>query len=448
LLRRSYDPLPSLIGVATLGSTSLVIQHAFEARFYGPWFLLTVLYVTALTRVVDSNGALRPQILAGCSAALLCLIHYFGIITLTLATAGAGIALLLREQRLRLLWPPFLSGMAALALTVPLLLGQKAALSGPVWITPACCASEFLVYLESFLALPQVALVLIIAALGVIVPQLRRSATSARAPNLPDPAVTALLAIGLLPVVLVMLELAGQPVLIPRYALPALVALAPLTAAASAPLRGIARAACLLVIAVHGVFGARAAQLNARTTTTRHEREREAGQAAIRQAREMQSVVIVPRRHQLYPLLEELPAEAAPLFALPMLPADVVRRRFPVDTDSAAAGSLILMEQDVARVHERIFGRPTLVSIDAAVDSTCWLLLDTNDSPAFATRWLPRHRARRVRPLLFVLEPIETSGRSRECGPVRAGSTRVTFAPVLPAMHPFPAPTSPPTSTR
>ncbi|MFN8580511.1 MAG: glycosyltransferase family 39 protein [Gemmatimonadaceae bacterium] len=192
LLRGSFRLVPALVGVIAVGMNVNVIVHAFEGRFYGPWMLLTVVFIALVTRAVEAPRSLSRQIAACISAALLCLIHYFGIITLGLILiAVVSVWRPLRGAIAGVLPSALSAGLTCLAL-LPLFLGQRSALSVATWVPPA---SFFLV---AYFLIP--AVLILSAAWFILPPLLVRRAGAALLP-LQQARVAALASVAALPLV-------------------------------------------------------------------------------------------------------------------------------------------------------------------------------------------------------------------------------------------------------
>src|SRR5262249_8144528 len=141
LLRMAFAPLAAFAGVLAVWGHGLVIHHAFEARFYGPWLAATVWFAYFLARCRVSAHRLRTDSLLAVSSLLLCTIHYFGIITLTLIV-GFELCFHRSPGKFRASgWLAVMAGPVALLACVPLLLNQRAAFTVPTWVAAPTLSS-------------------------------------------------------------------------------------------------------------------------------------------------------------------------------------------------------------------------------------------------------------------------------------------------------------------
>lgn len=231
-LRDSCGPGPSIVGCLAVWCHPLILSHAFEARFYGAWLCGAVWYAYALRRACEP-GAWRKLSLA-LLAVFLCTIHYFGIITFVLITSADWLTR--RVHATGRYWGavPAALGPIALAACLPLLLQQRSAYTLPTWVPPPTAALTIDFVAKLLLPLPVVALLLAAGFARL----LRRDRP--QHPSLGNPMALAvqagLLSLALLPLVLIAFAYLVQPVLVDRYGLPAVAALAPVVALASANL--------------------------------------------------------------------------------------------------------------------------------------------------------------------------------------------------------------------
>jgi hypothetical protein len=243
LLRQVFAPLTALAGVLAVWAHPLVTFHAFEARYYSTWLAAAVWFAFFLGR---ARGRLRFGTALGLAltSLLLCMVHYFGVLSWGLTIAGE-LAFRRRAPGLR---RPALAlaglGPAALGAFIPLLLSQRAAYSVSTWVddTTLQRVVEFgLDILPKYLGA-----VVIIAWVAYVCGGYRRVGMAR-----PDPRCLAgLTALGALPLILVGFSYTVQPVLVDRYAIPAVAAIGPAAAYALAGAgRGWVLAACAFLLA-------------------------------------------------------------------------------------------------------------------------------------------------------------------------------------------------------
>ena len=212
LLRRYASRASAIAGAAVLWAHPLVQEHAVEARYYGPWLLLSALLAYVLPTADRPPTRRRELLVAGC-AVMLCTVHYFGVFTWGLIAASTAWHYLpdVRGAARRVL--PLLAGPLALLACTPLYLGQRGVLSVGTWVPPLS-VTQILGFASLTFAWP--ALVAVLLVLGA--DALLRAAPGAHRPAGAD--LWALVAVGALPAVLVVFSALMQPTLLPRYALP------------------------------------------------------------------------------------------------------------------------------------------------------------------------------------------------------------------------------------
>ena len=259
-LRRRFDRRASLAGALAVGTHAMVISYAFEARFYAPWLMFAALFAWSL----GAGNARRRVILGSIAAIGLCTTHWFGVVTLGLMCAGAflchpqrpasnperseGSAPAARLMRIA----PALAGVVALLVCIPLLLGQRASVQERSWIQElswtqfARLADTFWLGLVPVLALAIIGLAWVAAR--------RRPSPFAPAVLTQDASMAALLALAAMPIALAVLSLL-QPVMLDRYAVTALLAWAPLVAAAVTLLPVAARYVIVALFTIVGLAG-------------------------------------------------------------------------------------------------------------------------------------------------------------------------------------------------
>jgi hypothetical protein len=200
-LRKSCPRPAAIAGVLLVWSQPLIMRHAFEARYYAPMLMCTVVFALAL----QSRSRFSALWLALSSLAL-CMIHYFGILILV---PMLGAHWYFRRPSLHAIVPALLGPVALIAWT-PIFLRQRASFAVGTWIPPLSgqLMREFAAELmpASVVALMAVTLALAMA----LRPRERRECASA-----PHP----LLALLAMPLILLVLTVILQPVLIARYAI-------------------------------------------------------------------------------------------------------------------------------------------------------------------------------------------------------------------------------------
>lgn len=228
-VRQAYSPRVAFMSALMVWTHPLVLMHAFEARYYGPWLAALVWFCYFLNRCRRPAAGFVPHALLAVSAVLVCGMHYFGIITLGLATAAD---LLARRSAGAFRWPLLTAlafGPLTLLACVPLLLKQRAAYTVPTWVSPASPEQvrRYLVALLTPVSLAALPVAAWLSRCWGPRPDAERDEAAAATATVALAGLTGLL---LLPAVLVVVSYTVQPVLVDRYALPATAALAPVTA--------------------------------------------------------------------------------------------------------------------------------------------------------------------------------------------------------------------------
>jgi hypothetical protein len=390
LLRPNFPRVVAFIAAAALWTHPLIVQHSFEARFYGPWALCTVLFALAASRAGDSPPSLHRLAIA-LSAAALCLVHYFGVISWGLIV----VALVVHDSRASpFAWrttarrlAPAIAGPLALAICIPLYLGQRHALTVATWIQPATATKAVLFML------------LVVWPLGLLGGSLRLASVGMRSTGESTPVSAsvptrsrgawALLALVLLPVVLIAFSFLVQPALIDRYATVGVLSGAPVIAWSLRRYRTGGHVLALAVAAALSVMAIRhRASLNRQATETNARIARNITTHVGRN-----ELVVFATRRTMYPVVSLLPHFRASMLAFPDF-GDSMRQ---------GARDFDIVERDAARVHARLYGFPTLRRMEDLRRLGRFLLVTREDTSAFAQLWFPGHRAEHIAPYLFRL---------------------------------------------
>jgi hypothetical protein len=228
-LRFAYPPVASLAAVLALGAHPLLLKQGFEARHYNLLLAEAAWFCYFLLRSRVPGARAGPLIGLVSTAILLVTTHYFGIICLVLILAGDTLfgSHSTRARRCRAI--ALAAGVAALAACVPMLRSQRAAISVATWVP----LPDIVSIREMFRALFVPLLVVVVLASGAGVLTLlrfrRREPEPATAVAEPG-SMAGLVGLAALPAVLLVMSYVYQPVFVDRYALPAVLALAPLVA--------------------------------------------------------------------------------------------------------------------------------------------------------------------------------------------------------------------------
>ena len=386
LLRERFSRPAAASGVLAVWSQSVVVNAAFEARFYGPWLLAAGCLLLALRRAVTlerqswgSSAALAIASIAVCT------VHYFGIVSWAAAIAVA----VLRVRRngaatVRLL--PALAGPVATAACIPLYLDQRAALTVATWIPPVTVAGVLLLLSVTLLPPPTIAAVVC----GAV-------ESFARRPRPQPPHTERGFAIGLgpalllgqvaVPITLAIFSLIVQPATQPRYWIVGAFAAAPIVALAVS-FTGPVLATVVGVTTL--VWSASTVRME-RGAAEAHARRIDEDAAVVASSKDSGALVVARRRHTIYPLLEREPT---------------LRSRLALFDASATKpdDAFMAVERDVATAHRRLFGFPRIVT-PAGLDSVqtiFFLELDSTKSPTRVE--FPHHEVTRIARRAYVLD--------------------------------------------
>lgn len=409
VLRRRFDVDSSVAGVLAVGSHGLVAAHAFEGRFYALWLLCSAFFAWSLSlnRNPPPLHTGRRAIVVAAAAVLLCTSHWYGILSLALMCAAA-LASQGRRWRdgLRVI-APSVAGLVAVLAVSPLALGQRAAITVDTWI-PAFTTAQLSGLAGTFWTarVPLIAATLMLVGALVFARRdaVRRLEAGAR-DVARDVGVVALLSLTLMPLLLALLSLAGQPSMISRYAVPAVLAWGPFVALAVELVgRWPARAFAVVLLGFWWVsFQREAGRKRAFTAGLAREAR------AIRQAESLGMPVVFQSLHALYPSLAAERGRSSPAVFLD-LPDSTFDALFPPNTPSYQHNKGIRLERDFARVHAARFGFPRLAS-QAELDSADRFLVFATQLSGLAPAAFPNHRATPVSENLLRLD--RRPGRSR-----------------------------------
>jgi hypothetical protein len=413
VLRRRCGRDASVAGALAVGSHILVINHGFEGRYYGPWLLLTALFAWCVSLSEPLVTRKRRDVIIAVVSVLLCTIHWYGIITMTLMGVGVMASYGRRWREGARLLMPSLAGVVALAACVPLAFRQRASLTVNTWVADFTASQ-----LDTMAAMYWVAVVPGIAVACLVIGSFasaRRdgayefgavAGTAAK-----DPGLLALAALALLPLALVVVSLMGQPSAFPRYAIPAALAWAPLVAVAMELAgRWIARAFTAFVAVVWFTNYVKVTQSYG-SFAVRTERQ----SADVRSAEAAGILTVFQSMHALYAVTAgDWPRRANASFL--ELPDSTMSALFPPGTRLYQLNKVAIVERDVVRAHAKRYGYPRVVP-RALLDTTQRFLIvfDQAELPrgytveSLSRAVFPRHRLQRVSETLWLFErmPLE-----------------------------------------
>lgn len=397
-LRRRFTRLASVAGTLAVAGHPLVIAHAFEGRFYGPWLLFAVGVAWSFglrsRRARDAATALF--------SILLCAIHWFGVFSLGLLVAGAVVLVPgSPRERLRLV-APTAAGALVLAALAPMALAQRSDAAPYLWLPPLSGAQLLEIARLFWLAAVPIAAVVLL--LGDVVR--RRSVRDDVRDAVRAPDTGPMLCLGLMPLVLIVVSLLLQPAMLGRYGIAAVAAWGPLVAIAltlAGPVVRVAGAAGLAMILL--INGARA---GAERREFAHRVGRDA--AAFEAAKARGLPIVFWGLHSIYPVAgpQRSPGTLARYLDLP---DSTITALFPADAMEPVRRKYLL-DRDQARGHARTYGFPRLAPKATLDSATAFLLLveplalpgGYKRPEAFGRALFPAHRVTRVSELVTLFE--------------------------------------------
>lgn len=216
-LRRSFERMASALAVLALGCHPYLINQAFNARFYGVWLAAAVWCAYLLVRLREPGRPATWLALAAC-AAVLCTVHYFGVVSLALLVGGELLARRWAGQPVQAGMVAVAAGPVALAACLPMLRSQSAGLPAGTWMDPTSVAVAVGLVRDYVRGLPT----------GWLVVAAWLSLLAAPGPRIPNRgSLYGLTGLLLLPVLVLTFSFTVLPTHEPRYSFPAIAGLAP-----------------------------------------------------------------------------------------------------------------------------------------------------------------------------------------------------------------------------
>jgi hypothetical protein len=251
LLRIRFPWRVSWVAVLGMWSSSpQLIQQMFEGRTYSFWFATVA--ILCLLLGLRATGIWQVVCVAAV-AAMMCSIHYFGIITIGLIIVSQ-FCCNLRDTRQRwLIGAALASGVITLIAWLPVYFRQRAAIPVPTWIPPptlgACGA-----FIEEFSLSYAMTLPILAYALQVLLG--RSSGDAPLEDGLEFKIYAGACGLILLPVAIAVFSYVIQPAQMTRYAVPAAMAYAPLIALISRRLNRAVLEGMAVLFFIVGLRGA------------------------------------------------------------------------------------------------------------------------------------------------------------------------------------------------
>lgn len=410
LLRRHFSIGPSAAGVLAVLSNSLVISHAFELRFYGLWLLFSCAF--CYTVGLDAGRpSRRRDILLALIAACICALHWFGVTSLFLLVAGAFLTQMPRWRDGLRLVAPAIAGPIVLALLLPAMIRQFEVSGAALFWVPLLSVSQVMQMAQLFWIRVPIAIGFILLLLFWLVPRVAGGiSVGARVRQLlRDPAIAALVATLLMPVVLILITVVLEPVMVPRYAIVAALAAAPVVALALEPLGRVGRGALFVVFGLFLVGFADRELLNTRAAEAQvaaYDRDlREVHRLDPSLPLVFQSYVTLyavdgsARQQSIGRVLELSDASVDLLYPSPEMSAEKIR---------------MLRARRMVQLHQAGYGFPKAISVDELQAAPRFALFARDrdlpashgDAIAFGRKLFPAHEARRLTEVVTVFERV------------------------------------------
>lgn len=400
VLRRRFSNDASIAGMLAVGSHYLVITHAFEARFYGPWLLCCVLVAAALSHH-QAAPSRRRAIMVGVAAVLLCAVHFYGVITLGLMVAAVVASYGRRWREAVRVVAPTGAGIVAFLAIVPLAMSVRNAFPVPTWVPDFELRQLRAIAHQFWIA----RLLLVIGAALVvgIVLSWRKGATRSVATiarhAAQDAGIVALASLALVPLVLVAVTLLGQPSMLPRYSITTALAWGPFVALTMELLgRWPSRIArVVLVVYWFATFVTVTFEKKVFASDVQETEE------AIRLGEAQGAPIVFQSVHAWYPVWARDRTRSESLAFLELSDA-TFRKLFRPGTLNELYNRGLVLDRGIVRVHSRRFGVPTLVS-QATLDTTqrfvfiaAWAHLPVGfrSIERFSRSVFPNHRVRQL----------------------------------------------------
>ena len=385
-LRTRLSLASALAGALALAAHPLFVAQAVEARPYALW-----IFATALTAECLRPGRRGGAWLAAIAAIVLCTSHYFGV--LSLAALALGVAGYARFSGRRS-WTgtlgavvPLGAGALALLALLPLARAQLAATAGRSWVPAA--SPDDVRYFLGFIWGWRPALYLIAAGVAFAVAR-RLPPLAARLPHgerLPlDATLVALLATVMVPLLVVLVSFTYTPVLVLRYSVPAVLALATVCAFAVELLPRPLRWLGLLLLLRAGLFSWQSAAAAGRDDASRVAAEAQ----AVQQLDARGIPTVSPFRHDAY--RASFGTRGMPAVAWMEIP-DSLLDRAAAAAPTTVPRNMLLVERAFGRAVRREFGFPAVITAGEARANPAVALLRDAALSAADTLWFPGRSA-------------------------------------------------------
>ena len=416
IVRRRFGSLAAAAGTIAVASHPLVFTHAFELRFYCLWLFSAAGFAWALRLDGEQPVSRRRDILVALFSVLLPMSHWLAVLSLGLMCAG-GIAAYGRAWRVGLRRvAPAISGFVALAIASPLVLGQRRSITERSWM-PDPTIGDVLTMFDNLWAARILIFAVMVILIASVVPATRQHVRAALARCARDPAIVALVALFLLPLLLVVVSL-RQPALHDRYSITVLLARAPVVALAvyvlGLPVSRLALRVPMRVLQVGTLvmllLYMRYAVLTTASNAAQFTQHALGGMRSYQEACKLNLPVVFEVRHLMYPATDGMSKRNTGCDTRYLaISSPTLERMFG---EQIYLPRFFRIENEFAVLHQRLYDGFT-VGTQAQLDSTprfvlvAWdesLPLGYKDVAKFGAAVFPNHRVTRINADLALFE--------------------------------------------
>jgi hypothetical protein len=416
VLRRRFGVVACVAGTLAVTSHQLVVAHAFELRYYCLWLACAAGFAWALSLDHSLLRSRRRDVAVAIWAILLCMTHWLAVLSLGLMCVGVLVSYG-RDWRagLRRVLPAA-AGFVVLALSVPLVLAQRAAVAEQSWmpdVTLGEVRATFDLYWGDAIVLVSVLVILS----SLVSRPIKDEARATIASVVRDPSVAALVSLLFVPVLMSILSVV-YPALNPRYSIATFLGWAPLVAIAvellGKPVRGVGSLVLLRtargVVFVLLLFFVWVGVLTMALDATRFRSHVVAGRDALATACGMNLPVVFQVRHLMYPSTQGASGPWARCDTrLLAIPNDLADRMFPSGSNLPR---FLRFENEIARLHQRLYAYPKVSSQPQLDSLPRFLLIGWAESfpvgykhvELFGGAVFPNHRVTRITEDLTLFE--------------------------------------------
>jgi hypothetical protein len=380
LLRPSFRWCEAMVGVLTVWSTPLIVEHTFEARFYAPWFASVIWFAAAMQWSGTTRRKSLAAIAIGITSLAACTLHELGLPAVVLIVVAEMLVdrRPMKQRLLRVL--PAITGAIAVFCFMPLVAEQKHSFAIKTWLIGNPVRLLYSTYSGIF---PGVAASILL--LGVFAAAWKRRREEHRPRDISLSPLAGASSLIFFPLVLFIVTVVFHPVLLPRYALFSTAALAAAAAYAASRMR-----TCIIIGVCIALVCESSAELSRRV--------REAGDNArdlnsmITSIRDANEPALFESRHQLFPVVwtaRDLVDHCAYVDFEPG----------PNQLDPVVEG----FERDLAKKFQRVFGWPKVMPWQQVVSLPRFLLVPITDDGDRVARRFAGYRVERISPRHYEL---------------------------------------------